>query len=99
MCIRDSNLKAGFTIASGSAQTRTSANNDMSLQLNRGVPVSITIFATPYSQKNDLKAELGAFVQDQWKTGRLTANYGVRYDNLHAEIPPQDQPLGQFVPA
>jgi outer membrane receptor protein involved in Fe transport len=41
----------------------------------------------------------GVYAQDQWTVGRLTLNLGVRYDYLHAYVPPQVRPAGPYVPS
>src|SRR5262249_37734669 len=40
----------------------------------------------------------GAYVQDQWTTGKLTLNLGLRYAVYDAFIPAQHSPAGPFEP-
>ena len=62
------------------------------------MPVLINQFATPYLQKDRLKADLALFVQDQWTIKRLTLNAGLRFEYFNGYVPAQRQPAGQFVP-
>ena len=45
-----------------------------------GEPQSITQWATPIRWQNNVNADLGLFVQDQWTMKRLTVTGGLRYD-------------------
>jgi hypothetical protein len=74
-------------------------NGDLTYTLNRGVPTRITQFATPYTQENRTKADLGVFVQDQWAIKRLTLNYGLRFDYFNGYVPAEHVDAGQFVGA
>jgi hypothetical protein len=68
-------------------------------RFNNGVPNQITQKATPYLRKENIKADLGIYVQDKWTINRLTLNLGARYDYLNIYFP--DQHLGptRFTPA
>ncbi len=52
----------------------------------------VTVFNTPYAQKNDQNHDLGLYAQDRWTMNRLTLNYGVRYDWYNSSVPAQDMP-------
>src|SRR5213592_624074 len=56
----------------------------MRLNFNRGVPVSLTEVAYPYSTKANVGAYDAVFAQDQWTIKQLTLNLGIRFDYLHA---------------
>ena len=73
-------------------------NGNMNYTFRNGAPSSITLFATPIEQTNDINADLGMFAQDSWAMSRMTINYGIRYDYLHASVPAQHLAAGQFVP-
>jgi hypothetical protein len=66
---------------------------------SNGVPASIVIFNTPYTQKQTW-FEQGYFIQDSWTIkNRLTLNLGVRVERLVGNIPAGDNPAGPWVPA
>ncbi|MGH9256565.1 MAG: carboxypeptidase regulatory-like domain-containing protein [Vicinamibacterales bacterium] len=93
--------KAGFMMrvrGNGPTYNNTSINGDMNFNFLNGVPRRVTLFATPIEQRNDIKTDLGIFAQDSWATGRMTINYGVRFDYLNAAVPEQHLPAGRFVP-
>ena len=58
-------FKAGMTMDEGISNVQNEINGDVDYELLRGVPVLINQFATPYLQKDRLKADLALFVQDQ----------------------------------
>lgn len=62
-----------------------------------GAPNRITQWATPYLQKNRIKADLGIFAQDQWSIQRLTLNYGLRLDYFNSYVPEQRIEANAFV--
>jgi hypothetical protein len=93
--------KSGFTMrwrGNGPTWNNTSVNGDMNYNFLNGVPRRVTLYATPIEQENDINADLGLFAQDSWAISRMTINYGVRYDYLHASVPAQHLAAGRFVP-
>ena len=64
-----------------------------------GRPLSLTQFAEPIVFKERLKLNLGLYAQDQWTVGRLTLNYGIRYDSFHGYVPEQQLNAGPLVPS
>jgi hypothetical protein len=74
-------------------------NQALGYQVRNGVPVSLTEWASPGSQENRMKLNLGLYAQDQWTINRLTLNLGVRFDYFNAYVPAQSRPAGRFVPA
>jgi len=93
--------KTGFMMrvrGNGPTYNNTDVNGNMNYNFLNGVPRRITLFATPIEQRNDIKSDLGIFAQDSWAMSRMTVNYGVRYDYLHAAVPAQHLAAGQFVP-
>ena len=93
--------KTGFSLrvrGNGPTWNNISVNGDMNYTFLNGVPRSVTLFATPIEQQNDIKGDLGIFAQDSWAMNRMTVNYGVRYDYLHAACPAQHLAAGRFVP-
>src|SRR5213593_1480969 len=61
--------------------------------------VSATFRNTPYTRRDELKANLGLFAQDKWTISRLTLTYGGRFDYFNGHAPAEDAPAGRFVPA
>ena len=48
---------------------------------------------------NRIKADLGLYVQDQWRVKRLTLNYGLRFDYFNGYVPAQQTPASTYLPA
>jgi hypothetical protein len=92
-------FKTGMQLQQGVLNTATEVNRNMTYTFIAGVPSQITQWATPYLQKNRMKADLGLFVQDQWAINRLTLNYGLRFDYFNGYVPPQHVDAGQYVGA
>jgi hypothetical protein len=47
-----------------------------------GVPNQLTLNATPFYPRIDIRRSLGIFAQDKWTTNRLTIGVGLRFDNF-----------------
>jgi hypothetical protein len=92
-------FKAGLQVQEHIHNQIDIVNGDVQYTFTRGVPTRITQWATPFSQKNRTKADLGLYAQDQWTIKRLTLNYGVRVDYFHGRVLPQHIDAGQFVGA
>ena len=93
--------KTGFMMrvrGNGPTYNNIDVNGNMNYNFRNGQPSRITLYATPIAQRNDIKADLGIFAQDSWAMHRMTINYGIRYDYLHAAVPAQHLAAGQFVP-
>ncbi len=104
----DHNLKAGLFYMyglGGGHRTRTERTPSqidglpLAYTFNNGVPTSITQYATPLYTADQLNPDLGLFVQDQWRVGRLTINAGLRFDWVHQSVPPLSVEAGPLVPA
>jgi len=67
------------------------ANGNVQYTFRNGTPISILQRTTPYLEL-DRTDEIGIFVQDQWRVGRLTLNYGVRFDYVNGYVPVQEMP-------
>jgi len=81
-------LKVGMTFMHTWANTTSDfTNNGVSLQLLNGVPNQVTVFATPLSFVESMKANVGLFGQDQWTIKHVTINAGVRFDYYNAYVP------------
>jgi len=68
------------------------------LQLLKGVPSSVVVYATPLSFDERLNAQLGVFAQDQWKIKRVNLYLGGRFDWYDAEVTPQAIGPGPWTP-
>ena len=62
-----------------------------------GEPRSITQWATPIRWQNNVNADLGVFVQDQWTMKRLTITGGLRYDHWDGGAEPMQLGAGPWV--
>ena len=70
--------------------------NDSWYNLAGGIPISVTLRTTPVAQHENLKLNLGIWVQEQWTSKRLTLNVGTRFDYLNAYIPEQHAAAVRF---
>jgi len=64
-----------------------------------GSPSSITQYASPIIYQNNMHANVGTFVQDQWTFKRMTLTGGLRHDYFTLDAAPESLPEGIFVPA
>ncbi len=67
-------------------------HSSTSYRFNNGVPNQITMRASPVNRYDDLKAEMGLYVQDKWTMNRLTLSAGLRFDYFNTYFP--ETPLG-----
>jgi hypothetical protein len=91
-------FKGGVQLEEGIENMEQDVHGDVNYFFLRGVPSSLTQFATPWLQKSRI-TNLGLFVQDQWIRKRLTLNYGLRFDYFNGYAPAQHLPAVQFVGA
>ena len=91
-------FKAGFQLGEG-VNRNPMTGNDFSYQFLGTTPSAIEQYARPLETKNQLKAELGLFVQDRWTVKRLTLNLGLRFEYYNSYVPPQSAPAGPYVAA
>lgn len=92
-------FKAGYVEQFGHWDRNQFSYTDYIVRLNNGVPTSVVLSATPQNASYDMNADLGLYVQDQWRVNRLTLNGGLRFDYFNTSIPPQSAPAGAFVGA
>jgi len=71
----------------------------VSYTFSNGAPISLTQFAAPTYTLDQLNPDLGLFVQDQWRMGRVTVNAGLRFDWVHQSVPAINEAAGPLVPA
>ena len=83
-------FKAGFQVEEGFRYSAIGVTGgDVNYRFNNGVPNQITQRASPYYTLDKMKADVGIFAQDQWTLGRLTLNYGLRFEYFNAYVPAQ----------
>jgi carboxypeptidase family protein len=92
-------FKAGYVEQFGHWDRNQFSYTDFIVRLNNGAPTSVVLSATPQNASYDMNADLGLYVQDQWRLNRLTLNGGLRFDYFNTSIPPQSAPAGAFVGA
>lgn len=91
-------FKTGVQFREGHNELDLFINKNISYTFSGTTPRSVTYFAGPY-QSAVKQHTVGAFVQDQWRIGRLSLNLGLRFDYLNGSIPDQTLPAGDYVPA
>jgi hypothetical protein len=91
-------FKAGAQLEQGFDNTDQVIHGDVNYTFLRGLPASITQYATPYLTKSRMR-DLGIFAQDQWAVRRMTINYGLRFDYFNGYVPKHQLPATRFVPA
>ncbi len=90
--------KIGFTLHTGHrANTTYAYSNAISYTLFNGNPQSFTLSTAPYTQLQNLNADMGIFAQDKWTLHRLTLTGGLRFDYFNSEIPAQTSAAARFV--
>ena len=83
------NLKAGFQARGGFFQEAFRVNEDILLRFRNGAPDSVLTYNTPVTRRDDLRWELGVYLQDSFTYKRLTLNPGVRFDHMAMGWPEQ----------
>jgi len=91
-------LKVGWQTMTGKNPSAADGNDPpVQYTLRGGVPVSVTVMATPVQFFTHVGLLAGLFAQDQWTLSRLTLNLGVRYDHLRSFNPATTRPAGVFL--
>jgi Carboxypeptidase regulatory-like domain len=62
-------------------------------------PASVIVYNTPQIASENIKYDLGLYLQDSWTFRSLTLNPGIRLEAFNTEVPTEDAPAGRFVPA
>jgi hypothetical protein len=95
-------FKTGFWLFEGTSHQTTARNGGgVNYTFLNGVPQSLTEFVSPLTTLQRQWPTYSLYAQDQWTLGRLTANYGVRFEYLREYVPAEEQPaVPQFaIPA
>ena len=97
------NFKAGvffYADVRHSSQTKRAALDVGGLPVSysfnaTNVPTQLTQSVSDTGEQYiHMRPDLGSFVQDQWRIGRLTASGGLRFDYLRVWVPPFSRPQG-----
>jgi hypothetical protein len=80
-------FKAGIDMITDRTDNRTYKPNNVQYTFRDGLPVSLTQYAEPFSNRTSVNPSLGVYAQDQWTMKRLTLNLGLRFDYLNLDFP------------
>lgn len=89
-------VKVGFIDQFGDYRRYNNANADLYQTYQNGAPLRVTVLNTPLEVQENLDANFGVFAQDSWNMGKLTLNYGVRFDYLKQRVVGQKAQVGRF---
>jgi hypothetical protein len=92
-------IKTGYQYQWGKYPRYNNANADLYQTYRSGVPLQVTVLNTPLRVEETLDANLGLYAQDSWSLGRMTVNYGLRWDLNKQTISGQDVQVGRFANA
>jgi len=90
------NVKVGLMDQFGKFRRYNNANADLYQTYQNGAPLRVTVLNTPLEVRENLDANFGIFAQDSWNMGKLTLNYGARFDYLKQRIVGQPAMQGRF---
>jgi hypothetical protein len=97
-------FKTGVQLGQGGNRHQRSLQTGVDLvqeyRTTNGVrtPVSALVYNTPQWSQENIKYDLGIYVQDSWTLERLTLNPGLRIELFNTYIPKEGAPAGRFVP-
>ncbi|HJU43034.1 MAG TPA: carboxypeptidase regulatory-like domain-containing protein [Vicinamibacterales bacterium] len=101
----DHTFKVGANMRWGTFFHTRTANADLiqryrssSTGIRWSVPDQVRIRNTPVESGERLNRDLGIYIQDSWRINRLTANIGLRWETLNAQVLAGKSPAGRFVP-
>jgi hypothetical protein len=94
-------FKTGFQLGRGGNRHQRNIHGSLDLyqEYRNGVPISVMTYNTPQEAREEIKYDLGMYVQDSWTLKRLTLNPGLRVELFNTYVPAQSLPAGRFVPA
>lgn len=90
------NIKFGANHQSGKYRRYNNANADLYQTYQNGNPLRVTVLNTPLEVQEDLDHNIGIYAQDSWNLGKLTVNYGARFDRNKQRIVGQPAMQGRF---
>jgi len=88
---------AGLSYRQAFQQRNHFINDSLTYTFRGTSPVQLTEWISPFHSETRQHA-LGLFLQQQWTTGRLTVDGGLRYDRFRGFIPAMTLPGGRFLP-
>jgi hypothetical protein len=92
------NFKTGVQARTGWSEELFETRGDIVQIVSNGVPQSVRLVNNP-SGHRESGVNIGVYVQDSWRLGRLTINPGLRYERFTMSIPAQSAGAGTWVPA
>jgi hypothetical protein len=99
------NMKFGMQYQWGNFLHTVNANADLTQQYRSpvgtpkySVPDSVIVRNTPLVYGERLNRDVGIFAQDSWRVKRLTINYGIRWENVVAQVLTGKSPAGRWAP-
>jgi hypothetical protein len=98
-------LKTGFQWTWGPFRHNLDSNGDLyqiyrsnSTRIPWTVPSQVAIRNTPIRSAERLNGDIGIYLSDSWRMGRLTLNPGLRWEYINAQVLAGQSPAGRFVP-
>jgi Carboxypeptidase regulatory-like domain len=88
---------AGVTFRQAYQQRNHFINHSLEYTFRGASPVQLSQWISPFHSETRQHAA-GLYVQQQWTTGRLTVDGGLRYDYFRGYIPAMTLPGGRFLP-
>ena len=92
-------IRVGIQDKFGWIKNTVRQNANLVQVYTNGSPLQVRIYNTPLASRSNLNGDIGFYVQDSWRIGRLTLNPGLRFERFNAEVDEQSAPAGRFVPA
>jgi len=90
-------FKFGIQDTWGTYNQFRSANGDLRLFYQAGVPFQAQILNTPVRFEDDLTADIGVYGQDAWTFNHLTLNIGARWEHFSSQVAQEVSGAGRFV--
>jgi hypothetical protein len=88
---------AGVSVRQAFQERNHFINDSLTYTFRGATPVQLTQWISPFHSETRQHA-LGLYVQQQWTTGRLTLDGGLRYDHFRGFIPAMTLAGGRFLP-
>jgi Carboxypeptidase regulatory-like domain len=96
-------LKVGLDYHYGHRSNPTNETTDdisyTTIQTPGGNINSVTYYAAPYVESQNIGADMGIYAMDKWTLRRLTLSLGIRWDYFNSSIPAQSAPASTWLPA